>query len=188
MSPAASASSRRAGIVLEMPVSLERPLVDEILCGRPRHLKVFVSSKMRGGVLAVERGAAVEAIDTMPWYRAWAWERDAAPGPYSAWRVCVGHAKTSDVLVLLLSDDLSPITRKEYRAAKRAGVPRLVLLKAGSSRSDAAEHFVITEQRSSITAEFANLAELRTQVLQGLQSYALRAHRESILAARKLGR
>jgi hypothetical protein len=163
---------------------LERSLSDEILYGRPERLKVFVSSQMHGGALAAERQAAVEAIDSHPDYRAWAWERDSAAGPYSSERVCVKHAATSDALVLLLAEDLTSVTAKEYRAAKRACVPRFVFLREGASRTGVAEKLVAFERRRGVTANFNNLAEMKTQILNALRTYSVLLHRRSIADAR----
>jgi hypothetical protein len=167
---------------------LERSLSDEIVYGRPEHLRVFVSSQMRGGVLAAERAAAIEAIDSHPDYQAWAWERDAAAGPYSAEAVCVRQAASSDALVLLVSDDLTPITVKEFRAAKKAGVPRFVFLKTGASRTARAEALVKRERAGGVTGDFSNPAEVRTQILHALRTYTLRLHRTSIVQAREATR
>jgi Domain of unknown function (DUF4062) len=164
---------------------LERSLSNEIICGRPEHLKVFVSSQMRDGVLADERRAAIEAIDSQPYHRAWAWERDAKAGPYSSEKVCLGHAETSDALVLILADDLTKITAREYKAARKACVPRFVLLKDGASRTDVAEKFVTRERkRDVITVNFGNLAEVKTQIREALRNHILWTQRGSIARAR----
>jgi hypothetical protein len=134
--------------------TLERSLSDEIVFSRAGHLKVFVSSQMRGGVLADERKAAIKAIDGR-YHRAWAWERDAKAGPYSSEGVCLGHAATSDALVLIIDCDLTNITAKEYAAAKKACIPRFVLLKDGAARTEVAEKFVTRERkRAVITVNF----------------------------------
>jgi len=163
---------------------LERSLTDETVFGRGGHLKVFVSSQMRDDVLAAERRVAIRAIDSQAYYRAWAWERDAAAGPYSSEKVCVGHAASSDALVLLLADDLTNVTAKEYRAAKKASVPCFVLLKDGATRTEVAEKFVIRERKSAVTANFANLAEVRTQIREALRNHVLWLARRSIANAR----
>jgi len=164
---------------------LQRALSDEIIYARPERLRVFVSSQIREGILAAERQAAVEAIESHPDYRAWVWERDSAAGPYSSAKVCVKQAQTSDALVLLLADDLTPVTAKEYRAAGRAGVPRFVFLKDVAARTEAAEKFVTLEQRRRIVTEnFGNVAEMKTQILNAIRTYTRMAHRRSIAEAR----
>src|ERR1035437_5130257 len=163
---------------------LERSLSNEIVNARPEHFVVFVSSQMRDGVLAAERQAAIDAIDSQPWHRAWAWERDAAAGPYSSEEVCVGRAAASDALVLILADDLTKVTAMEYRAAKQAFVPCFVLLKDGASRTELAEKFVTRVRKHAVTANFENVAEVKTQIRDALRTYALRLHRGSIAKAR----
>lgn len=81
---------------------------------------------MRGGGLARERAVAIDAIDGAAIHRARAWERDAHAGPYCSEAVCLGHARMSDALVLLVAEDLTPITRREYLAAKAASEPSAV--------------------------------------------------------------
>jgi hypothetical protein len=92
----------------------------------PEYWKIFVSSKMVGGALSDERAAAIEAIDEFPLTRAWAWERDAHAGPYSSERECVAQAGTSDGLVLIVDDELTPVTRKEFEGGPQrpcSGLP-----------------------------------------------------------------
>jgi hypothetical protein len=164
---------------------LERSLSAEVLYGRADHLRVFVSSKMRDGSLRAERRAAVRAINAQPWHRAWAWETNATAGPYSARRVCIDNAATSDALVLILADDLTPITKSEYLAAKRAQIPRFILVKAGVLQSDVLARFVSREQaRQVITVRFRNLRELETAIHNALRAYAVRSHRVVILKDR----
>ena len=121
--------------------------LEEILFGRPQLLKIFVSSQMRGNRLTRERLAAVDAIETTQMATAWHWERDATAGPYCSRKVCVGHASTSDGLVLILGSRLTSITAAEYHAAKRAGVPRYMFLKDGSRRDKRAKNFIARERK-----------------------------------------
>ncbi len=66
-----------------LSIPFEEPtLSDELMFGRPRELKIFVSSKMRGGDLDEERREAITTIDGLGNYKAWAWERDAAADPF----------------------------------------------------------------------------------------------------------
>ena len=66
---------------------------EELLFGRSRDGRVFVSSQMRDGsgqkVYEAERAQLGDAIDAIPRLTAWLWERDAPVGDYSAERVCV---------------------------------------------------------------------------------------------------
>lgn len=157
---------------------LERSLSEEVVFGRPPdHLKVFLSSKMRGGALAAERQVAIEAIDASPLHRAWAWERDANAGPYSAPKVCISNARTSDALVLILAEDITTMTRKEFNAARKARVPSFILIKDGVTRTVEADRFISRQQARVVTNSFANDAELRTQVQSALRAYAVRVHR-----------
>jgi hypothetical protein len=157
---------------------LERSLSEEILYGRPaEYLKVFVSSKMRDGSLAAERQIAIEAIDASPLHRAWAWERDAHAGPYSAARLCLANARTADALVLILADELTSMTRREYTAAARKRVPRFILVKEDVARSPEVATFVTQQQKKVVTNAFANDSELRTHIQSALRAYAVRVHR-----------
>jgi hypothetical protein len=143
----------------------------------PEELKVFLSSQMRGGTLARERVVAMDAIDGAAIHRAWAWERDAHAGPYSSAKVCLGHARTSDALVLLIAEDLTPMTKQEYLAAKAAGVPRFILVKDGVVQSAQVVQFIKREQKKAITKSFSNEAELRTEVRAALRRHAVLQHR-----------
>jgi hypothetical protein len=160
--------------------------VDSILFARPEKLKVFVSSQMRGSLLIAERQTAAKAINKTGFALAWLWENNACTGPYSAEAVCLGHARTSDGLVLILADQLTPITQKEYEAAHLAGVPCYIFLKQGARRDRKAERFVREGRaKSTITANFKGLSELETQVTGAIFRYAVDSIRERILDTKK---
>jgi hypothetical protein len=118
---------------------------------------------------------------------AWYWERDANAGPYSAETVCVGHASTCDGLVLLLGEELTPITEKEYRAALRAGAPCYVFLKECGSRSTGAEEFIKEVRQHAVTQTFGNLSELGTLVVGAIHHYSIEAIRTDIARKQSIG-
>jgi hypothetical protein len=165
-----------------------RPNVSDELFLKPERMKIFVSSKMRDGTLRRERKAAAEAIEATPISLAWYWERDAKAGPYSSERVCVGHARTSDGLVLILSDDITPITRREFRAAKTAGAPCFILVKEGAALSASVRRFLARERRGAISQTFSNLSELRTAVTGAINFHAVMSARVLILKRRRTPR
>jgi hypothetical protein len=150
----------------------------ELMFGRPARLKVFVSSQMRRRVLHSERMATVEAVESTGLATAWHWERDARAGPYCSEEVCVGNASTSDGLILLLARRLTPITRAEFEAASRNGVPCYVFMRQGS-RQDAATRTFVREHQSGalVTKAFGNTSELQTEVKEALLLYAVQAVR-----------
>lgn len=152
----------------------------ELLFGRPPLLKVFVSSQMRGPRIMAERRAAVDAIESTGLATAWHWERDARAGPYSAREVCIEHAAASDGLVLILAGRLTTVTRAEYTAARKASVPRYILLREGVHRNADARRFVRQQRNSSVTRSFRNTSELKTQIGDALKHYAVQAVRRDI--------
>ncbi len=159
--------------------------VDDILYERPVKQKVFVSSQMHGGALVNERQAAAKAINDTGFAFAWLWENDACAGPYSSEEICLGHARTSDGLVLILAKRLTPITRKEYEEADNAGVPRYVFLKQGTIRSPQVNLFVKKiRAKATTTANFNNLSELETQIKAALYRYAVDSVRKRILGTK----
>lgn len=159
--------------------------LDEALFGRSPLLKVFVSSKMNGKPLVAERLAAAEAIDSLQIAKAWYWERDACASPICAEDVCLGHARTSDALVLLLGDDLTYMTNKEYEAAEAASVPCLVFLASDVKRNAAADKFVKSVRKHLVSGYFASSSELQTQVANSLKIYFAQNVRENQIARRK---
>jgi len=108
----------------------------------PERGKIFVSSKMEGDALRAERRAAIEAIQEFPLADPWAWEGSAAAGPYCSQLECVAQAGTSDGLVLILAEEITPITLSELNAARAAGVPIFVMLKTGVTRDVDLERLV----------------------------------------------
>src|SRR4051812_33809428 len=97
---------------------------------------------MRGGSLSVERYAAAVAVEQIGIFEAWYWERDSASLSVSSEAICLGRASTSDILLLILADDLTEITRKEFDAAWSSGAHCLVFLKEGVVRNPTAQSFV----------------------------------------------
>jgi hypothetical protein len=93
----------------------------EVLYGRSATLRVFISSEMRTGRLRRERLAVASVVDKHPDAEPWLWERNARAGRYSSFEVCVGTARTSDILLLILADELTDVTEAEWRAAKDGG-------------------------------------------------------------------
>ncbi len=156
--------------------------LDDILYELPAKQKVFVSSQIRGGVLVDERQAAAKAINETGFAFAWLWEIDACAGPYSSEAICLGHARTSEGLVLILAKRLTPITQKEYEAADNAGVPRYVFLKQGTRHDPQVNRFVKKiRAKATTTGNFSNLSELETQVKAALYRYAVDSVRKRIL-------
>lgn len=145
---------------------------------------MFVSSEMRSKRLAAERVAAAEAAEELGVHFAWYWERDANAGPYSSENVCLGQARTSDCLVLILGETLTDITRREYLEARDAGAGCFIFTKVGCVRDGDAALF-ISQQRdveNVITKSFETVADLRTGVVRSLVMYAAQAQRRYQLA------
>lgn len=157
-----------------------RSLGEEIY-GRPPTLKMFISSKMRGGVLTVERVRAAAAVETLPKLaHAWYWERDAHAGPYCSEEICLGHAATADGLILILADDLTPITRREFEIAYDQGVPVYLFLDQRAIPDADAQEFISEQQQNArrvTTKGFNTVGELETHIQDALQHYAVRAVR-----------
>lgn len=151
----------------------------------PEDGKIFVSSKMNGGALKAERRAAVEAIEGISHWHAWAWESSAAAGPYCSEHECVAQAGTSDGLVLIVEDEITPITCSELKAAQAAGVPIFVMLKTGVARDGELERLVRRIRGEGNTTEnFSSPGELKTRVARALRILALRWWRTQMLHRR----
>jgi hypothetical protein len=145
--------------------------LSEELFGRAVELKIFVSSKMAGGAFVAERLSCAATIDRTGYARAWYWERDANAGPYCSEKVCVGHAAMSDGLILILGDQLTDITRKEYEVARRRHIPTFVFIDQRAKPDAETQAFIETVRngrRRSVTKDFANLAELESHVQTAL--------------------
>lgn len=150
-------------------------------------LRIFISSKMRRGAMRKERGAAADAVESMPGCSSWRWERDAKAGPYSSENECVNYAATSSGFVLILGDDLTPITRKEYRAARRNGLPCYIFCRRRASRSAAVRLFIAREKRHAVYKTFSNVEELKTLVIVSISETSRRAWMRDIARHRARG-
>lgn len=150
---------------------------DELLFGRPPKLKVFISSEMRTHSLDAERVAAAEAVEEVGIHFAWYWERDADAGPYSSEVVCLGQARTSDCLILILGSTLTDITRKEYFEAQGAGASCFIFTKVGTDRDATAEAFLKAERGHVTYKTFETAADLRSGIVDALLQHAVQAAR-----------
>lgn len=157
---------------------------DEILYGRSALLRVFVSSQMRGGVLDAERMAAASAIEDTGIHVAWYWERDADAGPYCSEGICIGNARTSDGLVLILADELTPITQLEFENAQAVGIPVFIMLKDGASPNATARAFINEQRAKCVTKTFKNESELKSAIVDALRRSAVTHARTGMLAVR----
>lgn len=151
----------------------------EVVFGRPKAAKVFVSSEMRSGELAEARMAVRDAIEETGWHASWTWEHDGEAGPFCSAGVCIGHASTSDFLILILGRTLTDITRGEYFAAKKRGAFTVVFLPTDAERDEAAEGFYQTEAKAGSYGKYSSMAELRARVIGSLQSIHMRVMREA---------
>ncbi|XYH95544.1 hypothetical protein ACMHYB_48345 [Sorangium sp. So ce1128] len=152
--------------------SEERPLTFEA----PAPLTVFVSSRMRAG-LDNERTLTATIIDGLGLARAWLWERDGLNGPCER-ELCLTAARTSDVLVLLLGDDISPIVKAEFEAAYSAHAHCVVLAKRTFQPSRHCLTFIRRlAKRTIIPINFQNESELRTYLTQRIHAYVISATR-----------
>lgn len=153
-------------------------LTDEYYA-RPSKLKVFVCSQMRGGALAAERAVAIDVLVAQPWAEPWAWEKDATNGgPYSASRICVHHAATSDCMVLILANRLTEVTKQEFDAATDHNVPVFIFHRLGSHPDSALRSFLQEQYDHSIISYFRNLTEFRGQLTGALSTYIVGAVRQ----------
>lgn len=154
--------------------------LSEELFGRSAHLKIFVSSKMAGGVYVTERSSCAETVDQIGFARAWYWERDSNAGPYCSEKVCLGHAAMSDGLILILGDELTEITRKEYEVARARRIPTFVFIDQRFTRDVGTETFITSvRRRRSVTKDFGNIAELQSHVQDALVQFVSQSWRRT---------
>jgi hypothetical protein len=85
-------------------------------------------------------------------------------------------ASASDLLILLLADDVSPTVRAEIRAALASRAPFVILAKQGPSMTAPCRRLVGALAKKGFPAlAFRNASELRTHVIQALQRHVLNA-------------
>ncbi len=158
-----------------------------LIYARPlEYWKIFISSRMTGGALKSERIAAIEAVEEFPLTRPWAWELSADAGPYCSERECVAQAGTSDGLVLIVEDEITPITRRELKAAREAGAPIFLMLKVGVARDAELQRFIKrVREQANTTANFSSAGELKTRVAKALRTWAIRSGRSQMLHLRE---
>ena len=159
-------------------VSEPRSLNEE-LWGRGNVFKVFVSSKMSGGVYVAERKSCADTVDGTRLARAWYWERDANAGPYCSEEVCLQNAARSDGLILILGDELTRMTRLEYEVARRRHLATFVFVDKRQTQDEDAREFIraIRDRGYPVTKNFQNESELETHVIDALMEFFSKAGR-----------
>lgn len=155
------------------------------LYGRPRAFIVFISSKMADGALAAERKAAIAAVEEFRPAHAWAWEKDAPAGSFYSEEECIERARTSDALVLIVEDELTPVTQKEFEAAEQGTATVIVLARRGIKRNLKLERFISNARGRAITKEFSDLDELKAEVDLALWEWFVRGGRTLGLQVQK---
>ena len=148
---------------------LDRTANTETRFGRAEQLRVFISSEMASGALAAERAAAADEVNKHPDFVAWKWEGSVSAGRYSSLEECIGNAKTSDVLILILGDHLTAVTNEEWHAAGSNGANCAVLVKRSTRRSARANAFIAEQRSDGIDVDFGTIQELRAYFGTGFQ-------------------
>jgi hypothetical protein len=148
-----------------------------ILYSRPHEFIVFISSKMAGGALAKERRVAIETVNAFRPALAWAWETSAPAGSYYSEEECVLRAGTSDALILILDDELTPVTAKEFEAARQGPANLIILTRRGATRDQALQDLIDAARREAITKDFSDLAELESEIDAALWEWFVRGGR-----------
>lgn len=158
----------------------------EVLYGRSRDLRMFVSSVIRGSELVAERAAATQALDAMPRVEPWLWERQGVAGPHDAREFCVRSSRTSDAVILIIGSTLTEVTLEEYEAAREAGAPTFVFLSSSVERDAETDHFVrvVREDHGLITQGYTSPADLAEKLTEALHAHFAYAWRSDLLARR----
>ncbi|MGC1166459.1 MAG: hypothetical protein WA862_10150 [Solirubrobacterales bacterium] len=73
--------------------------------------------------------------------------------------------------MLIVSDEVTDITRKEYEAAYAARAPIFAMLQAGVDRPADVRDFVALLRERGITATFSTPGELASQVTAALRTW-----------------
>lgn len=133
-----------------------------------------------------ERAKLGDAIDAIPRMTSWLWERDAPVGEYSAEETCVHVAGTSDCLVLALGTELTPTTRKEYDAARRAKAHCFIFQDSRVEPSEV-KAFVEAERDHAVTGRFSSAEDLARQAVDHLTRRAVYFLRRAIVSQRRTG-
>jgi len=105
--------------------------------------------------------------------------------PYSTTAVCLGEARTSEYLILLVRSTLTPITRSEYYAAKAAGAVCCIFVLGGVEQGAELRSFITEERDHATYKKFESLAELRSGVVEALRYHAIRSIRYDVVARRR---
>jgi hypothetical protein len=88
--------------------------------------------------------------------------------------------------VLILEDEITPVTRSELKAAQDAGLPIFVMLKTGVTRDAELERLIKRIRgEGNTTVNFSSPGELKTRVASALRTLALRTWRARMLERRQ---
>lgn len=163
------------------------PVVDEVIYARdPLHLRVFISSEMRSGELEKARRAAAAAISETGFHNPWWWERNGIAGQHCSEAMCLGNARTSDYLVLILGSTITDITRREYLAAREAGATLIIFGPKGCDRDAEAKAFFDEAAKDTTYGSYTSMADLKQRIIDALVFHTVRVNRESQLSKRQV--
>lgn len=144
--------------------------------------KIFVSSEMRSGKLSAFRRAAAQAVASTRLAKPWWWEGNSVAGPYSSESECIGNAKTSDGLILILGETITKIVEAEYDAAREERVATFLFLQNGVDRDSTAREFITrTRGDGNVTQYFDGEEDLHEKICNALFTYLIRSTRENVL-------
>jgi len=138
---------------------------------------MFVSSRI-GLDLDGERELVASTIDDLSsdFARAWLWERDGLGGQ-SVRETCLHFARGSDMLILLVGQDVSPIVEAEFDTAFDAGVTCIVLRKPAFATLRCRRFLTRLARRGVMPLNFQNHSELRTHLIKRINGHLLTAFR-----------
>ena len=160
---------------------------DEVIYARdPLHLRVFISSEMRTGELTKARRATAAAISETGFHNPWWWEKNGIAGQTCAEAICLGNARTSDYLILILGSQITDITRAEFLAAKESSATVIIFGPMGCDRGPEAKKFFDEEAREATYGEYSSMADLKQRIFDSLVAHAVRTKREGQLVKQQV--
>ncbi len=125
--------------------------------------------------LDAERKAAVEAVNSLPLTRTWAFEYT----PASADRVVdtyLSKVEQCEILILIAASEITPAVRNEYVRATTCGKRRLVFVKDGCRRSPELQQW-LSERQDVKYGIFSTASDLAKQVQMAVVEELIKGYR-----------
>lgn len=151
-------------------------------------IKAFLSSSMKNQIYIEQRSAIITFFDRMPLYELFAIESSASPD--NIMDRYISEIKKSDIVILILQEDLREGVVKEVHTAMRTNKRIFAYIHSGEKTKELEEFIRDEIQDYATTVSFENtvtlIDKIEKDLLEDLVSKYVDLYKENLYLKRKL--